>query len=145
MSKVMKAKYYHKESFLSCQVKDNSSRIWKSLMGAREEVQRGVRKKIGNGNSTRIWEDAWIQDGKESKLDSPKPPGCKISKVSELISNFRWNLQLIFRTFSTREAGKIIKIPVRLTGRPDCYVWSHSMNGQYTVRSAYEAIAREDR
>ena len=80
MSKVMKAKYYHKESFLSCQVKDNSYRIWKSLMGAREEVQRGVRKKIGNGNSTRIWEDAWIQDGKKGKLDSPKPQVARLAK-----------------------------------------------------------------
>nr|XP_027081023.1 uncharacterized protein LOC113703745 [Coffea arabica] len=143
MSKVLKAKYYWKESPLSCEVKGNSSWIWKSLMGAREEVKRGVRKRIGNGKGTRIWEDAWIQDGKDGKLESPKPTGCLMSKVSELISNSRWNSPLVFRTFNTREAGQILKTPVSLTGRPDCYSWSYSTNGQYTVRSAYEAITRE--
>ena len=113
------------------------------MMGVREEVRRGVRRKIGNGKGTRIWEDAWIQDGKEGKVESSKSPDCKISKVSELISNFRWNSPLIFRTFKAREAGQILKIPVSLTGRPDCYFWSHSENGQYTVSSAYEAITRE--
>ena len=113
------------------------------MMGAREEVRRGARKTIGNGNGTKIWEDAWIQDGKDGKVESLKPPDCMISKVSELISNFRWNSPLIFKTFNAQEVGQILKIPISLTGRPDCYFWSRSVNGQYTVKSAYEAITRE--
>ena len=35
-------------------------------------------------------------------------------------------------------------MPISLTGRTYCYFWSLS-NGQYTVRSAYEAMTREDR
>ena len=114
-------------------------------MGARDEVQRRVRKKIGNGKGTKIWEDAWLLEGKEGKVESPKPPGCKVTKVSELISNFRWKSTLIFRIFSSQEAGNILKIPISLTSRPDCYFWSHSKNGQYTVRSAYEALTKDDR
>ena len=74
------------------------------MMSAREEVRRGARRKIGNGKGTRIWEDAWIQDGKESKVVSTKPPTCTISKVSDLICNFRWYAPLVFRTFNPREA-----------------------------------------
>ena len=145
LSKVLKARYYPKTSPLSCEVKGNASWIWKSLMGARDEVQHGAKKKIGNGKSTRIWEDAWLLEGKEGKVESPKPPGCKVTKVSELISNFRWKSTLIFRIFSSQEAGNILKIPISLTSRPDCYFWSHSKNGQYTVRSAYEALTKDDR
>nr|XP_027096090.1 uncharacterized protein LOC113715987 [Coffea arabica] len=47
------------------------------------------------------------------------------------------------KIFNTREAGQILNTPVSLTGRPDCYSSSYSTNGQYTVRSAYEAITRE--
>ena len=83
-------------------------------MEAREEVNRGARKKIGNGKSTRIWEDAWIQECKGGKLNSPKPPGCQISKMSELISNFKWNTPIIFRIFSSKEVGKILKMPISL-------------------------------
>ncbi|XP_027158169.1 uncharacterized protein LOC113759793 [Coffea eugenioides] len=145
LSKVLKARYYHKTSPLSCEVKGNASWIWKSLMGARDEVQRGARKKIENGKSTRIWEDAWLLEGKGGKVESPKPPGCKVTKVSELISNFRWKSTLIFRIFSSQEAGNILKMPISLTSRHDCYFWSHSKNGQYTVRSAYEALTKDDR
>ncbi|XP_027184267.1 uncharacterized protein LOC113782585 [Coffea eugenioides] len=142
MSKVMKAKYYQHESPLSCEAKANSSWIWKSMMSAREEVRRGARRKIGNGRGTRIWEDAWIQDGKEGKVVSTKPPTCTMSKVSDLICNFRWNAPLVFRTFNPTEARQILKIPISLTSRPDSYSWSHSENGQYTVSSAYDAITR---
>ena len=61
------------------------------------------------------------------------------------METFRWNSALIFRIFSPQEARNILKTPIRITGRPDCYFWSHSNKGQYTVRSAYEALTREDR
>ncbi|XP_027109391.2 uncharacterized protein [Coffea arabica] len=105
----------------------------------------GVRKRIGNGKSTNIWEDAWLLDGKEGKVEAPKPLGCKITKVSELISNFRWKAPLIFRTFSPHEARNILKTSISVTSRPDRYFWSHSTNGKYTVRSAYEAFTKKDR
>ena len=44
-SKVLRAKYYPKTLLFSCEVKGNASWIWKSLMGARDDVQRGARKK----------------------------------------------------------------------------------------------------
>ena len=43
-------------------MKKNASWTWQSLMGAKEEVKKGARQKIGNGKSIRLWEDAWIQD-----------------------------------------------------------------------------------
>ena len=114
-------------------------------MGAREDVQRGVRKKIGNGKGTKIWEDDWLLEVKVGKVESVKPPRCKVTKFSELISNFRLKSELIFRTFSSQDAGNILKTPISLTSRPDCYFWSPSKNGQYMVRSAYEALTKEDR
>ena len=113
-------------------------------MGVRDEVCSGVRKKIGNGKSTNIWEDAWLLEGKQGKVESPKPLGCTITKVSELISSFRWKSPLIFRTFTPYEARNILKMPISVTNRPDCYYWRHGTTGKYTVRSAYEAFTAED-
>ena len=121
LSKVLKARYYPKTTLFNCEIKGNASWIWKSLMSAREVVQCGARKQIGNGNNTRIWEDAWLLEGKGGKIESTKPPGCNITTVSELIANFRWKSTLIFRLFSSHEAAHILKTPISLTGRPDCY------------------------
>ena len=79
------------------------------------------------------------------KLNSPKPQGCKLNNVDELISNFKWNRTLILRTFGPNEAGKILKIPISLARKPNSYFWSHSNKGQFTIRSTYEAMTREKR
>ncbi|XP_027181912.1 uncharacterized protein LOC113780299 [Coffea eugenioides] len=75
LSKVLKARYYPKTTLFNCEIKGNASWIWKSLMSAREVMQCGARKQIGNGNNTRIWEDAWLLEGKDGKIESSKPPG----------------------------------------------------------------------
>ncbi|XP_071939003.1 uncharacterized mitochondrial protein AtMg00310-like [Coffea arabica] len=72
LSKVLRARYYPKTTLLSCELNGNALWIWKSLMSAREEVQRGARKQIENGKSTRIWEDAWmLEESKDDMEDAP--------------------------------------------------------------------------
>ena len=114
-------------------------------MGAREALNKGARKKSRNRRSTRIQKNAWLQDCRLGKLNSPKPHDCKPNEVEELISNFRWNTTLIFKTFSLEEVRKILKIPISLARRPDSYFWSHNSTKQYTVRSTYEAMTGEQK
>ncbi|XP_027156460.1 uncharacterized protein LOC113757300 [Coffea eugenioides] len=42
------------------EVPANASWIWKGLMGARKFMVEGIRRRIGNGKSTNIWDDYWI-------------------------------------------------------------------------------------
>mgnify|MGYP004722190563 CR=1 FL=1 len=57
VSRVLKARYRPKESLLKCKVAGNASWIWKGLMGAKQLIEEGTRRRIGNGKSTYIWED----------------------------------------------------------------------------------------
>ncbi|XP_071920724.1 uncharacterized mitochondrial protein AtMg00310-like [Coffea arabica] len=54
VSKVLKAKYFPKESILQCKLPKNASWIWQGLMGARGLIDKGLIKGIENGRSTRI-------------------------------------------------------------------------------------------
>ena len=67
-----------------------------------------------------------------------KPQGCKLDKVADLISNFRWNRHLIFKTFCKEDADNILKIPISITGRDDNTFWTRNINGEYTVQSGYK-------
>ena len=67
VSKVLKTKYHPKDFIFKCKVPDNASWIWKGLMGARNLVEKGVRRRIGNGKSTQIWEDRWILENQQGK------------------------------------------------------------------------------
>ena len=143
VSKVLKARYYPKDSIFKCKVPDNASWIWKGLMGARNLVEKGVRRRIGNGKSTQIWEDSWIPDNQQGKVTSCKPQGCIIQKVEDLINQGRWNRQLIFRYFSSKEAERILSIPISLAEREDSNFWIYGSDGNYSVNSAYRLLLQE--
>lgn len=113
-------------------------------MAVREGIAKGIRRKVGNGSTINIWEDAWLPDNPEGKVTSSKPEGCELRKVEELIRNFRWNYPLIVRTFNKKDADSIIKIPVSLAGREDSNFWVHSTTGQYTVKLGYECFNTKD-
>ncbi|XP_027067657.1 uncharacterized protein [Coffea arabica] len=109
-------------------------------MSAREELQWGIRKRIGNGLSTRIWEDQWIPNQPLGKPTTAKPEECQIQKVVDLIEDYRWNRNLIFKNFKRGDAESILKIPTSMTGREDNTLWIGNQNGEYTMQSGYKSI-----
>lgn len=129
VSKVLKEKYYPKQSLFNCKVPNNASWIWKSISPVRMEVLEGIRRRIGNGRGTRIWEDIWIPNRPDEKPTTAKPQECQLKQVSELITNSRWNRVLIFKTFCLQDAESIMSIPISVTGRKDSYYWIHAQNG----------------
>ena len=108
-------------------------------MGARQLIEKGVRRRIGNGKSTKIWEDSWIPDNHQRKVTTHKPQGCNLVKVDEMKIQKIWNMQLIFRNFSTEEAERILSIHISLVDREDSNFWIFSIDGNYTVSSTYRA------
>ena len=81
VSKVLRAKYFHRDSIFNCKVPKCVSWIWQSLMNVREFVCNGTRKKIGNGKATNIWEDNWIPGNEKGKVTSVMPQNCNIRRV----------------------------------------------------------------
>lgn len=145
VSKVLKAKYFPNQSIFNCKVPRNSSWIWLSLMTAREEVERGTWKLIGNGRNTRIWDDRWIFESSTGKPTTEKPVDCELVRVEDLIVNFRWDREAVLRYFNKEDAGKILNMPVSISGREDRNIWVYSRQGQYTVSSNYHRLMQEAR
>nr|XP_027086544.1 uncharacterized protein LOC113708281 [Coffea arabica] len=133
VSKVLRAKYFHRDSIFKCKVPNCASWIWQSLMNVRDLVQKGTRKRIGNGKTTNIWEDIWIPGNEDGKVTSAMPQNCTIRRVDELISGFRWNKPLVIRTFNQKDAVEILDIPISISGREDSNYWVYSGHGSYTV------------
>lgn len=79
-------------------------------MGVRELVEEAISRWIGNGRSTRIWENRWIPDNPHGKPVTRRPLNCNLTKVEELISDFRWNRPQIFKTYSKTDAENMLKI-----------------------------------
>ena len=139
-SRILKSKYFPNCSVLDSRTPNNASWFWQSIMSAREELQWGIRKRIGNGLSTRIWDDQWIPNQHLGRPITTKPGDCQVQKVADLIEGYRWNRNLIFKNFKKEDAENILKIPISITGREDNIFWTENQKGEYTVQSGYKAI-----
>nr|XP_027060751.1 uncharacterized protein LOC113687311 [Coffea arabica] len=140
VSQVLKAKYFPMSSIFKCKVPNNASWMWRGLMEAREFVEQGVRRRIGNGRSTQIWNDKWIPDATNGRVTTKRQLDSSPHKVDELIIQKRWNRILVFQLFNEVDAERILSIPISLSGREDSYFWLHGADGKYSVTSGYKAL-----
>nr|XP_027124015.1 uncharacterized protein LOC113740676 [Coffea arabica] len=85
VSKVMKSKYFSKSNIFESKVKARASWIWQSLHSSLEMLENGVWKQVGDGTTVKIWKDRWRECSKTGRVSSPKPNGCQLTKVSNLI------------------------------------------------------------
>ena len=71
--RVLKAMYFPESNFMEAQLGKRPSYTWRSLMAAREVLDRGLRWNIGNGQSVRICANRWLPTPHSFKVISPRP------------------------------------------------------------------------
>ncbi|XP_031131897.1 uncharacterized protein LOC116033284 [Ipomoea triloba] len=73
VARIYKARYYPKTSFIDATVGNCPSFCWRSIMASHELVCTGVRRRIGNGNSTLIWGHPWLPDDPSLMVQTAMP------------------------------------------------------------------------
>lgn len=111
-------------------------------MEARQLIVEGSSWQVGNGLSINVWEDRWLREEGGRKVNSRKPEGCSVEKVSDLLNQQEvgWNAQLLNQLFCAQEASAIRKVPVSSLGLTDKLVWHATKSGQYSVQSGYKLV-----
>ncbi|XP_074315698.1 putative mitochondrial protein AtMg00310 [Silene latifolia] len=57
MVRVLGGKYFPNRSFMKAELGSNPSYTWRGILEAREVLMKGLRRRIGNGLSTKVWQD----------------------------------------------------------------------------------------
>lgn len=60
VSQVLGAKYFPGQAWSRATLSAKPSRIWPSLLWGRDLLCEGMRRRIGSGESVRIWDDRWL-------------------------------------------------------------------------------------
>ncbi|GKV45602.1 hypothetical protein SLEP1_g52666 [Rubroshorea leprosula] len=117
-------------------------------------LAKGLRIKIGEGDSVKFWWDDWCGRG----ILANKYPRLYLISVGKdntvsqmgwwLNGIWIWKLQWRKRLYSweVQEEAEILKEIQETTitrGKTDVWEWIHSNNGVYTTRSAYKALTME--
>lgn len=112
------------------------SSTWRAILAGREVLIKGLIKRIGDGLTTRIWQDKWLPN---HFLGRPLTPadGQTVETVSDLATESgAWNEGLIRDTLFPVDAAAILKLPMVSRGE-DIWAWEKEKHGIYSVRSAY--------
>ncbi|XP_027086455.2 uncharacterized protein [Coffea arabica] len=140
MSRVMKARYFGGKSIWDTLPKGSDSWCWKSLLSARGVLEEGLRRRVGDGESIKIWEDRWLPGVEDGRIRSPRKADSKIQRVSELIKEGKWDRELLRQEFEEMDRLQILKIPLSLGKVMDRTYWAKSSSGLYSVKTGYKLI-----
>lgn len=123
LARVLKGRYYRHSNPMTIARAHNPSYGWRSIIASRQILQQGLRKKIGNGHGTRVWEEPWLQ------INPARPPLHKAYprdedlRVHHLIDleSQEWNLDLLHVMVAAEDIPHITPIRVSKRNRHDCY------------------------
>ncbi|XP_019170410.1 PREDICTED: uncharacterized protein LOC109165884 [Ipomoea nil] len=141
VSRVYKARYYPASSFYEAALGNNPSFCWRSILAAKGLICGGVRRRIGNGKSTLIWDHPWIHDDNQPRILTEKPPQLAQAKVEGLIDQQTgtWDHEILVDIFIAQDVEKILKIPVSLEYE-DMWYWYGDPKGEYSVKEGYKVV-----
>ncbi|XP_019175652.1 PREDICTED: uncharacterized protein LOC109170972 [Ipomoea nil] len=143
VTKVYKARYFPKSNFIDAIVGNSPSYCWRSIMAAHDLVCGGIRRRIGNGQTTLIGKDPWLLD-LDYKIHTDLPGNIYEARVSGLIDQDTrtWDLDILNDIFDPIDVNRIRRVPV-CPDYEDTWYWYKEHNGSYSVKSAYRAVVGE--
>ncbi|CAI0405846.1 unnamed protein product [Linum tenue] len=142
----MRAKYHKHTTVLEAEVGYRPSFIWRSLLSAQDFLNRGLRWRIGNGDSVSIWGDRWVPAAPEGFIVSA-PCGLPAdAKVRELINpdTRQWDTTLLAACLDKEMEEAVHSIPLRDTTEQDIQIWASSRNGEFVVKDAYRCWVEQE-
>ncbi|XP_074283536.1 uncharacterized protein LOC141608084 [Silene latifolia] len=142
MVRVLRGKYFPTGRFIEANLGDNPSYTWRGIWEAREVLKLGVRRRIGDGLTTKVWTDPWVPHTQSRMILSPRGEAPADMMVADLWSadGGSWDLAKVSELFLPFEQERILKIRISNTRPEDGWTWDLEKNGDYSVKSAYRAL-----
>lgn len=144
VSKVFKARYYPRGTFLNAKIGSSPSYIWRSVLAAQYVIKKGVGCRVGNCDSINIELDPWLPVESDPYIHtrSESIQGQKVSSLFNITDN-SWDVDVIEDIFDHRDVNIILSIPVD-KGVNDSWYWRKEKLGNYSVKSAYLLLKEEN-
>jgi len=136
---IIKAKYFPQSSFLDSALGAKPSYAWRSIYYAKDLLCKGLVWRVGDGRKIKVWGDKWLPTPSTFSVQSIPKRLNGNSQVADLIDQdtMRWKVEFIQAEFMEEEAQVISGIPLNPLRSEDKLIWRCTVNGDFSVRSAY--------
>ena len=132
--KVFSAKYFLNGNILEAPIHPKCSYAWRSILQARDVINKGAMWRVGNGELIDVWKHQWLPNPSCSKIVSPRA-GSPVTWVCDLsYPNTRiWDLGKLERCFLPWEAELVGRSPINEGWDEDILIWPFTSNGKYSL------------
>ncbi|KAF4390164.1 hypothetical protein G4B88_005082 [Cannabis sativa] len=121
------------------------SYVWRSIIWGRSLLIKGLRKRVGTGDTILVFKDPWLPRPATfrpycSTLDNPN------LLVRDLINESRsgWNMQMVRELFNVADQQSICSLPISKFPKADSWMWHYTADGTYSVKSGYFVASQLD-
>lgn len=142
LARILLGKYCHKQSILNVEAPSACSHGWRSILHGRDLLKGYLGKAIGNGQTTRVWQDSWISLTEQVKPYGPIPEADLDLTVADLLTDdMQWNTKRVKEILPLFEE-QILRIQPSQAGTEDIIIWQPSSSGIYSTKSGYSVASR---
>ena len=143
--KVFSAKYFPQGNILEAAVHPKCSYAWRSILQAREVIDKGAIWRVGDGKLIDVWRHRWLPDLNHSKIISPRVD-LSVHRVCDLFypDTRVWDPGRLDNCLIPWEADLVRRIQVCEAEAEDTLVWPLTNDGDYSVQSAYRLLVSAD-
>lgn len=149
-ARVLRCKYavgnIHDLSWMG--VKSNGSSTWRSVaLGLREVVSIGHSWVIGNGREIKFWTDRWLSNRSLTSVTIEElPEGYKNVTARDIwVVGGGWDQPRVAPFVTEESRLELAAVVVDMVSEgEDRLAWGQTKNGQFTVKTAYELITRDE-
>jgi len=135
----MRARYCLPDEFFHYKKKQTDSWAWKCMLRVREFVKRGIRWKLGNGQSISFWSDRWCHELPLIELLDPDRASTITSqvKVRDFLTQGKlWDVAKLSQVLPQHLVKLVLAVPIPTTNMDDSFCWGFTGSGDFTVKSA---------
>jgi hypothetical protein len=135
VAQVQREKYFPTGSFLTAQLGRSPSLAWGSLYRAKVVLEGGLRWRVGNRDSIKIWGDKWLPSPSTYQVQSPVQVLDQEARVSSLIDSGRgwWDVGLIRSMIQLKEAEVIWELFLSPLSQHNKFIWGGGLNRGATL------------
>ena len=146
---LLQNKYLHSKTLAQVEISPNDSPFWKGLMRVKKDFFSRGHFIVGNGSTTRFWEDIWMGD---ASLAQQYPPLYNIVQQKNVtIANVLVHVPLHIEFRRVLTGSKWTSwlhlcqrlMMVELNDEPDRFMWKPTTSGIFSIKSMYEDLMND--
>ena len=136
-SKVLKGKYFPHSDFMQARVGNQPSFVWRSILWGRELLAKGLRWRVGNGSSIRVFHDPWLPRPHSFRTATKATPATTDLMVADLIDASSGSWKLVDNTLWPVDKDLVLKVSLGNFSHEDKRIWHFDKEGVFTVKYGY--------